>query len=113
MTDIIASTLHELGISANIKGYYYLLDAIELVIKTEKLPVQMTNDIYYVLAQKYDKTIGSVERCIRFAIEGGFSNAPFRAIEKTFSSTISYSKTKPTNSQFIHMIADEYKRKNI
>lgn len=113
MTDSIAGTLHELGIASNIKGYYYLLDAIILVINTKKLPVQMNNDIYYVLAQKYDKTIGSVERCMRFAIEEGFNKAPFRVIEKTFSSTISYNKAKPTNSQFIHMIADEYKRNRI
>ena len=113
MTDSIASTLHELGIAANIKGYYYLLDAIVLVINTKKLPVQMNTDIYLFLAQKYDKTMASVEKCMRFAIEEGFNRAPFRCIEKTFSSTISYSKAKPTNSQFIHMIADEYKRNQL
>ena len=112
----ITSILHEIGIPAHIKGYMYLRTAIlETYLNTDFLG-QITKVLYPEIARKYSTTSSRVERAIRHSIEVAWSRGNIDAIDDIFGYTISASKAKPTNSEFIAMISDklrlEHKLKN-
>ncbi len=103
----ITSLLHEVGIPAHIKGYMYLRTAIlETYLNVDFLG-QITKVLYPEIARKYETTASRVERAIRHAIEVAWNRGNIDAIDDIFGYTISASKAKPTNSEFIAMIADK------
>ena len=102
----ITSLLHEIGIPAHIKGYMYLRTAIlETYLNVDFLG-QITKVLYPEIARKYATTASRVERAIRHAIEVAWNRGNIDAID-IFGYTISASKAKPTNSEFIAMISDK------
>ena len=111
----ITTLLHEIGVPAHIKGYLYIREAINMVYDSIDLLGAITKILYPEIAQKYCTTPSRVERAIRHAIEVAWIRGNVEAISEIFSYTISYNKSKPTNSEFIAMIADklrlEHKRK--
>lgn len=102
----ITSLLHEVGVPAHIKGYLYLREAITMVYHNLDLLGSITKILYPEIAGKYCTTASRVERAIRHAIEVAWIRGNVDAISDIFSYTISYNKSKPTNSEFIAMIAD-------
>ncbi|MCI9291777.1 MAG: sporulation transcription factor Spo0A [Erysipelotrichaceae bacterium] len=103
----ITSLLHEIGIPAHIKGYMYLRTAIlETYLNVDFLG-QITKVLYPEIARKYATTASRVERAIRHAIEVAWNRGNIDAIDDIFGYTISASKAKPTNSEFIAMISDK------
>ncbi len=102
----ITSILHEVGVPAHIKGYIYLREAITMVYHNLDLLGSITKILYPEVAEKYCTTASRVERAIRHAIEIAWIRGNVEAISEIFSYTISYNKSKPTNSEFIAMIAD-------
>lgn len=103
ITDII----HEIGVPAHIKGYLYLREAISMVYNDIGLLGSITKILYPDIAKKFDTTASRVERAIRHAIEVAWSRGNIDAISAMFGYTINVSKAKPTNSEFIAMIADK------
>lgn len=108
ITDII----HEIGIPAHIKGYLYLRDAISMVAEEIELLGSITKILYPRIAQKYETTPSRVERAIRHAIEVAWSRNNIETIKKFFGYTINTEKGKPTNSEFIALVADKIRLKN-
>ena len=103
----ITSILHEIGIPAHIKGYLYLRTAIlETYLNMDYLG-QITKVLYPEIARRYMTTSSRVERAIRHAIEVAWNRGNIDAIDEIFAYTISASKAKPTNSEFIAMISDK------
>lgn len=103
----VTEILHEIGIPAHIKGYMYLRTAIiETYLNVDFLG-QITKVLYPEIARKYKTTASRVERAIRHAIEVAWNRGNIDAIDEIFAYTISASKAKPTNSEFIAMIADK------
>ncbi len=102
----VTNIIHEVGIPAHIKGYFYLRDAIMMVINRVDYLGAITKELYPAVAAKYDTTPSRVERAIRHAIEVAWNRGNIDAINKLFGYTISHDRGKPTNSEFIAMIAD-------
>lgn len=102
----ITDILHEVGVPAHIKGYLYLREAITMVFKNIDLLGSITKILYPEIAHRHCTTSSRVERAIRHAIEIAWVRGNVDAISDIFSYTISYNKSKPTNSEFIAMIAD-------
>ena len=108
----ITEIIHEIGIPAHIKGYLYLRDAISMVIEEIELLGSVTKILYPRIAQKYETTPSRVERAIRHAIEVAWSRNNIDTIKKFFGYTINTEKGKPTNSEFIALVADRIRLKN-
>ena len=104
---MVTNVIHEVGVPAHIKGYQFLREAIIIVINDIETINQITKQLYPVIAKKYNTTPSRVERAIRHAIEVAWSRGQNEAVEKIFGYTISSEKGKPTNSEFIAMIADK------
>lgn len=102
----VTTMMHELGIPAHIKGYLYLRDAIIMVVDRVDLLSKITKELYPAIAQKYLTTPSRVERAIRHAIEVAWDRGNMDFIQRVFGHTISQEKGKPTNSEFIAMVAD-------
>lgn len=102
----ITEILHEVGVPAHIKGYMYLREAILLVVENMDFIGNVTKMLYPEVAIRFSTTASRVERAIRHAIEVAWIRGNVDAISDIFSYTISYTKSKPTNSEFIAMIAD-------
>ncbi|HHW17936.1 MAG TPA: sporulation transcription factor Spo0A [Firmicutes bacterium] len=102
----VTMIMHELGIPAHIKGYLYLRDAIVMVVDRVDLLSKITKELYPAIAAKYSTTPSRVERAIRHAIEVAWDRGNVEYIEKMFGHTINQEKGKPTNSEFIAMVAD-------
>jgi two-component system response regulator (stage 0 sporulation protein A) len=102
----ITSLLHEIGIPAHIKGYMYLRTAIIETYNNIELLGQITKMLYPRIAIQYNTTASRVERAIRHAIEVAWNRGNIDVIDSIFGYTISASKAKPTNSEFIAMLAD-------
>jgi two-component system response regulator (stage 0 sporulation protein A) len=103
----ITSVLHEIGIPAHIKGYMYLRTAISETFFNVEFLGQITKVLYPDIARKFNTTASRVERAIRHAIEVAWNRGNIDSIDDIFGYTISASKAKPTNSEFIAMIADK------
>lgn len=110
----ITAILHEIGVPAHIKGYLYLRESISMVYQNIEILGSITKILYPEVAKKYRTTSSRVERAIRHAIEVAWNRGNIDAISAIFSYTVSLAKSKPTNSEFIAMIADrlrlEHKR---
>jgi len=109
----ITNIIHEIGVPAHIKGYMYLREAITMVYNDIELLGSITKVLYPDIAKKYNTTASRVERAIRHAIEVAWSRGNVESISALFGYTVNISKAKPTNSEFIAMVADrlrlEYK----
>ncbi|MGM9927380.1 MAG: sporulation transcription factor Spo0A [Bacillus sp. (in: firmicutes)] len=103
----ITSIIHEIGVPAHIKGYLYLREAISMVYNDIELLGSITKVLYPDIAKKYNTTASRVERAIRHAIEVAWSRGNIESISALFGYTVSMSKAKPTNSEFIAMVADK------
>ncbi|AAO36116.1 stage 0 sporulation protein A [Clostridium tetani E88] len=108
----ITNVIHEIGVPAHIKGYMYLREAITMVVKDMELLSAVTKELYPSIAKKYNTTASRVERAIRHAIEVAWSRGQVETINKIFGYTIHNDKGKPTNSEFIAMVADKLRLKN-
>lgn len=103
----ISGVIHEIGVPAHIKGYLYLREAITMVYYNLELLGSITKILYPEIAKKYNTTPSRVERAIRHAIEVAWNRGNIDSINKMFSNTVNSSKAKPTNSEFIAMVADK------
>lgn len=103
----ITKMLHELGIPAHIKGYQYLRDAISMVVRDREMMEAVTKILYSEIAKKNYTSSSRVERAIRHAIEVAWGRGSLEVIDELFGYTISTGKGKPTNSEFIALIADK------
>lgn len=108
----ITNIIHEIGVPAHIKGYSYLREAITMVVNDMELLSAVTKELYPSIAKKYNTTASRVERAIRHAIEVAWGRGQVDAINKLFGYTIHNDKGKPTNSEFIAMVADKLRLKN-
>lgn len=108
----ITSIIHEIGVPAHIKGYFYLREAISMVVNDIELLSAVTKELYPSIARKYNTTSSRVERAIRHAIEVAWNRGQIESINKIFGYTIHNEKGKPTNSEFIAMVADRLRLKN-
>lgn len=108
----ITSIIHEIGVPAHIKGYFYLREAISMVVNDIELLSAVTKELYPSIARRYNTTSSRVERAIRHAIEVAWSRGQIESINKIFGYTIHNEKGKPTNSEFIAMVADRLRLKN-
>ncbi|QQK75930.1 sporulation transcription factor Spo0A [Salicibibacter cibarius] len=103
----ITGIIHEIGVPAHIKGYMYMREAITMVYNNIELLGSITKELYPDIAKKYNTTASRVERAIRHAIEVAWSRGNIDSISHYFGYTVSMSKAKPTNSEFIAMVADK------
>lgn len=103
----ITNIIHEIGVPAHIKGYMYLREAIVMVYNEVEILGSITKALYPRIAEKYNTTPSRVERAIRHAIEVAWSRGNVESIKAMFGYTINTTKAKPTNSEFIAMIADK------
>lgn len=104
---LVTNVIHEVGVPAHIKGYQYLREAIMMVVNNIDIINQITKQLYPEIANKYETTPSRVERAIRHAIEVAWTRGQAETVESIFGYTISAAKGKPTNSEFIAMIADK------
>ncbi|MBM7581308.1 two-component system response regulator (stage 0 sporulation protein A) [Caldicoprobacter guelmensis] len=102
----VTNIIHEIGVPAHIKGYHYLREAILLVINNMDLLGGITKELYPMIAEKFNTTPSRVERAIRHAIEVAWNRGRIETINKIFGYTVHDEKGKPTNGEFIAMIAD-------
>lgn len=112
----VTALLRELGIPANVKGYDYVREAIMLCLKDRTMVDKITKALYPSVAQMFDTTAPRVERAIRHAIELAWERGNLNLINNIFGYTVSNSKGKPTNSEFIALVADTVRleaRRNI
>ena len=103
----VTSIIREIGIPAHIKGYQYIREAIIMTVNDMNLLNYITKLLYPTIAKKYKTTSSSVERAIRHAIEVAWNKGQIDVLEEMFGYTISAGKGKPTNSEFIALIADK------
>lgn len=107
----VTSIIHEVGVPAHIKGYQYLREAIMMVVNDIDVINSITKQLYPSIAKTYSTTPSRVERAIRHAIEVAWNRGKMEAIDSIFGYTVNYGKGKPTNSEFIAMIADKLRLK--
>ena len=111
----ITNLIHEIGVPAHIKGYQYLREAIMMSVEDMEMLNSITKILYPTIAKKYQTTPSRVERAIRHAIEVAWSRGKMDTIDELFGYTVNGGKGKPTNSEFIALIADrirlEYKNR--
>ena len=103
---LVTEIIHEIGVPAHIKGYQYLREAIILTINDMDIINAVTKVLYPEVAKKFNTTPSRVERAIRHAIEVAWDRGDIEVLQKFFGYTVSNIKGKPTNSEFIAMIAD-------
>jgi two-component system response regulator (stage 0 sporulation protein A) len=103
----ITSIIHEIGVPAHIKGYQYLREAITMVYNNIEILGAITKTLYPAIADRYKTTPSRVERAIRHAIEVAWTRGNIDSISRLFGYTVNVSKSKPTNSEFIAMVADK------
>jgi two-component system response regulator (stage 0 sporulation protein A) len=105
-SDVVTKHIKAIGITANIRGYHYLREAILLVHDNFELMSQLTTGLYVSVAEKYNSTPQRVERAMRHAIETAWNKGNVEVLEDFFGYTIMDTKGKPTNGEFIAMLAD-------
>lgn len=103
----VTNVIHEVGVPAHIKGYQFLREAIIMSVNNIEMINQITKQLYPDIATKYGTTPSRVERAIRHAIEVAWGRGDPKITENIFGYTVSATKGKPTNSEFIAMIADK------
>ena len=108
----ITKVIHEVGVPAHIKGYQYLREAICMTVLDVDLMSSVTKILYPDIAKKYHTTASRVERAIRHAIEVAWTRGRLETIDALFGYTVHAGKGKPTNSEFIALIADKIRLEN-
>ena len=103
---LVTSIIHEVGVPAHIKGYQYLREAIMMAVEDIESVSAITKVLYPSIAKKFKTTSSRVERAIRHAIEVAWDRGDIETLQNYFGYTVSGVKGKPTNSEFISMIAD-------
>lgn len=103
----VTDMIHEIGVPAHIKGYQYLREAIMMSVEDVEMLNSITKILYPSIAKKYQTTPSRVERAIRHAIEVAWSRGKMETLDALFGYTINIGKGKPTNSEFIALIADK------
>lgn len=103
----VTEVLHEIGVPAHIKGYMYLRSAIVRVVNDAHLVNNITKELYPAVAKEHCTIASRAERAIRHAIEVAWDRADYEVLLKWFGYTVSSLKGKPTNSEFIALIADK------
>lgn len=111
MEKMVTDVIHEIGIPAHIKGYQYLRHAIIMVVKDLDIINSITKELYPTVAKDFNTTASRVERAIRHAIEVAWDRGDTEVLNSFFGYTIANTKGKPTNSEFIAMIADKLRLK--
>jgi two-component system response regulator (stage 0 sporulation protein A) len=106
-SEVVTRHIKSIGITANIRGYHYLREAILLVHDNFDMMSQLTTGLYVSVAQKYNSTPQRVERAMRHAIETAWNKGNVEVLENFFGYTILDTKGKPTNGEFIAMLADK------
>ena len=107
----VTKIIHQIGVPAHIKGYQYLRTAILMTIEDNDIINSVTKVLYPTVAKKYQTTTSRVERAIRHAIEVAWDRGDIDTLNSYFGYTIQNSRGKPTNSEFIAMIADNLRLK--
>lgn len=102
----VTAIIHDIGVPAHIKGYQYLREAIRLTVEDMDSINAVTKILYPAVAKRFGTTASRVERAIRHAIEVAWDRGDLEVLQKYFGYTVSNAKGKPTNSEFIAMIAD-------
>ena len=102
----VTAIIHEIGVPAHIKGYQYLREAILIAVEDIEVINAVTKVLYPAVAKRFATTPSRVERAIRHAIEVAWDRGDLETLQKYFGYTVSNSKGKPTNSEFIAMISD-------
>ena len=103
----VTNIIHEIGVPAHIKGYQYLRDAIIMSVNDNDMLGSITKRLYPTIAKNHKTTSSRVERAIRHAIEVAWSRGKMDTIEELFGYTVNSGKGKPTNSEFVALIADK------
>lgn len=103
---IVTDIIHDLGVPAHIKGYHYIRTAIMMVVDNMDMLNYITKRLYPEIAKKYQTTSSRVERAIRHSIEVAWTRGHQETMNEIFGYTIQTYKGKPTNSEFIAMVAD-------
>ena len=103
---MITAIIHEIGVPAHIKGYQYLREGIILTVRNMEVINAVTKVLYPEIAKRFGTTPSRVERAIRHAIEVAWDRGDLETLQSYFGYTVSGVKGKPTNSEFISMIAD-------
>ena len=106
LESVVTAIIHEIGVPAHIKGYQYLREAIMIAVADMDVINAVTKILYPEVAKRFGTTASRVERAIRHAIEVAWDRGDLETLEKYFGYTVSNAKGKPTNSEFIAMIAD-------
>ena len=106
LKNLVTSVIHEIGVPAHIKGYQYLREAIMIAVDDMDVINAVTKVLYPEVAKRFSTTPSRVERAIRHAIEVAWDRGDLETLQKYFGYTVSNAKGKPTNSEFIAMIAD-------
>lgn len=109
----VTNLIHDLGVPAHIKGYQYLREAIIMAVANEEIINAVTKSLYPLLANKYETTPSRVERAIRHAIEVAWNRGEIAVHDKIFGYTVNSNKGKPTNSEFIALIADKIRLESL
>ena len=104
--NLVTAVIHEIGVPAHIKGYQYLREAILIAVEDMEVINAVTKVLYPEVAKRFATTPSRVERAIRHAIEVAWDRGDLETLQKYFGYTVSNAKGKPTNSEFIAMIAD-------
>lgn len=102
----VTNMIHEIGVPAHIKGYQYLREAIMMSVEDSSMISSITKILYPTIAKRFQTTPSRVERAIRHAIEVAWSRGRMETLDALFGYTIDTGKGKPTNSEFIALIAD-------
>lgn len=106
LKDMVTSIIHEIGVPAHIKGYQYLREAIMIAVDDMDVINAVTKVLYPEVARRFATTPSRVERAIRHAIEVAWDRGDLETLQRFFGYTVNSTKGKPTNSEFIAMIAD-------
>nr|WP_325237785.1 sporulation transcription factor Spo0A [uncultured Oscillibacter sp.] len=106
LRNTVTAVIHEIGVPAHIKGYQYLREAIIIAVNDMEVINAVTKVLYPAVAKRFGTTPSRVERAIRHAIEVAWDRGDLETLQKYFGYTVSNTKGKPTNSEFIAMIAD-------
>lgn len=101
--------IHEVGVPAHIKGYQYVREAIVIAVQDMDVINAVTKVLYPEVARRYSTTPSRVERAVRHAIEVAWDRGDLETLQRYFGYTVSNTKGKPTNSEFIAMISDKLK----
>lgn len=102
----VTDMIHEIGVPAHIKGYQYLREAIMMSVEDPAMISSITKILYPTIAKRFQTTPSRVERAIRHAIEVAWSRGRMETLDALFGYTVDTGKGKPTNSEFIALIAD-------